>query len=161
MKIYGPYGRKDCRKHVILYENGHRTTMSYPKFLYWQETGIRLPIGMDIHHRDENIFNDCMSNFQLVVKGEHNKIHTKEETFECGWCDKKITLKGGKLSDRKSNARKGKRGPFCSRKCSGKYGAFILYEAMCKESTGGRKSKARKKADNFIAWRNSKIGPVV
>jgi len=42
MKVYGPYTRKDGRQHVILYENGTRKTVSYPKYLL--ETKLGRPL---------------------------------------------------------------------------------------------------------------------
>jgi hypothetical protein len=37
MKIYGPYTGKDGRQRIVLYENGKRTTVSYPKYLLEQK----------------------------------------------------------------------------------------------------------------------------
>jgi hypothetical protein len=43
MKIYGPYTRKDGRKHVIVhYDGGRIRTVSYPKWLMEQHLGREL-----------------------------------------------------------------------------------------------------------------------
>ena len=37
MKVYGPYKRKDNRKHVVIvHDNGSRQTQSYPRYLMEQ-----------------------------------------------------------------------------------------------------------------------------
>ena len=49
----------------------------------------------------------------------------KSETFICPLCKKEFTLEGRKLKDAKQNIKKGKAGPFCSKRCSGLYGKRI------------------------------------
>lgn len=137
MKVYGPYTRKDGRKHVILYENGHRQTMSYPKYLYWKETGILISDIQEIHHKDLDYTNDVISNYEVTDRVSHKIHHLKAaEKVKCKWCEKEFELGGTKLSRRKSVGIKGKIGPFCSKECSGRYGAHVLYIVMRKKGSG-------------------------
>ena len=43
LKVYGPYTRKDGRKHVVIVNNnGTKTTKSYPRYLMEQHLGRSL-----------------------------------------------------------------------------------------------------------------------
>jgi endogenous inhibitor of DNA gyrase (YacG/DUF329 family) len=44
------------------------------------------------------------------------------QTFVCPICQKEFILEGRKLKDAKQNQKRGKAGPFCSKKCAGVYG---------------------------------------
>ena len=127
MRVYGPYERKqDGRKIVIIiYDDGTRTTKSYARFLYENEHG-GLSSSYDVDHIDENPYNDENSNFQPLTRSENIKKawregkHKEKEWFEgiCSECNhyfrKEMRYVNG-------NKKKGKAGPFCSRKCAGKY----------------------------------------
>lgn len=40
MKIYGPYLRKDLRKHIVIVnDDGSKTTKSFPKYLMENKLG--------------------------------------------------------------------------------------------------------------------------
>ena len=121
MKVYGPYTRKDGRQHVILYSDGVRKTVSYPKFLVENHIGRSLNIDETIDHIDGDFSNNDMNNLRIVGRSEHcsddviRRKHIEMECVECG-----VTFTG----DWKHRNRK-KAGPFCSKSCSGKYGARV------------------------------------
>jgi len=130
-KIYGPYKRKDGRKHVVLvYHNRdgsvkRKTTMSYPKFLVEKKLGRRLKKGETVDHIDGNFKNDAWSNLRVV---SHNK-HAREDAdyafphkIICVWCGSGVYKRRGNL---RGNSKKGKAGPFCSKSCAGKYSASV------------------------------------
>ncbi len=132
-KVYGPYKRKDNRQHVlIIYKSGKRRTVSYPKFLLEQEEKKILPRGIDVHHVDEDVENNDTSNLEVITHAEHSRKHhpgyVATEAI-CFWCNKKFRLTGKQISARKRNARRGRKGPFCSRNCSGRYGKRIQITA--------------------------------
>jgi hypothetical protein len=124
-RVYGPYVASDGRSRVILYKNKQKKTMSYPKFLWWKEKDILLEDHEQIHHKDEDFTNNDLNNFMVRTRYDHMHLHVKSETHNCVWCDKIIELKGLKLSRRKTHCALGKAGPFCSRKCTGEYGAEV------------------------------------
>jgi hypothetical protein len=120
MKVYGPYLRKDGRKIVILYENGERKTVSYPKYLVEEKFGIKLKETETIDHIDGNINNDDFSNLRIIERVDHIKDDVKRlkpKKFICIECGNSF------ISTRKY--RKGIAGPFCSKNCSGKYGQRV------------------------------------
>ena len=41
----------------------------------WEYTNGEIPNNYDIHHKDFNQFNNDISNLQLILKSEHNKLH--------------------------------------------------------------------------------------
>lgn len=160
-KVYGPYTSSiDGRERVILYKNRKRRTMSYPKFLVWKETGNLIADNEHVHHKDENPQNNNIDNFEITNIHKHGALHTKQDTFICKWCSKEFTLKGGKLSNHKSNRLKNKVGPFCGRPCAGKYGTYVQYVINQQKSAGGRKPyKYKNMANRFLKWREQNGNP--
>lgn len=127
MKIYGPYIRKeDGRQHVIIVnDDGSRRTVSYPKYLMEQHLGRELHPDLEtIHHKDEDFTNNEFSNLEILTRVEHAKIdalHRDKMLGICVWCNKEFELSKNQINTRA----KSKAGPFCSRSCSGKYGADV------------------------------------
>lgn len=125
-KVYGPYKRKDGRMHVLIILNdGQRLTRSYPKFLIEYELGIELdPILHTVDHIDRDFTNNDRSNLQILSRSDNAKKSTtrrKPITGNCIWCNTEFILTRDQISKRKKKMA----GPFCSRTCSGKYGASI------------------------------------
>lgn len=127
MKVYGPYTRKeDNRKHVIIvFEDGSRRTVSYPKFLMEQHLGRQLDPDLEtVDHIDRDVTNDVISNLRVIDRVTHVKEDAKrrEEQLEaCVWCDNIFALSKNQVNNRAKKLA----GPFCSRSCSGKYGADV------------------------------------
>lgn len=125
MKIYGPYKRKDGRFHIIKYENGRRTTQSYPRFLLEQHLGRKLEDWEHVDHIDNNLENNSIDNLQILHQNENTRkfleYSGKKQSFyhgTCSLCGIEFTKK---LSDVTRNRKQGKAGPFCGRTCAGKY----------------------------------------
>lgn len=122
MKIYGPYTRKDGRQHVIIYENGKRRTISYPKYLLQKKLRRELDSEETCDHIDNDFTNNSFENLQILSRSENAKkamsLRPAEMgTFSCPLCDKTF-LRQMRLV--KNNWKKGKSGPYCSRSCAGK-----------------------------------------
>jgi hypothetical protein len=128
-KIYGPYFRKDGRRHVcIVYPNGYKTSISYPKFILEQKLGRRLSDNETVHHIDGNFLNDSEENLQILPRVVHVKLDTRrlnKKEFYCPECNKCFTLVGKKLCEAIANRKRGKAGPFCSRSCVNTYSTKI------------------------------------
>jgi hypothetical protein len=121
MKVYGPYTRKDGRQHVIIYENGNRKTVSYPKYLVETKLNIKLKDNETVDHIDGNFLNDDFRNLRVVDRAEHAsddslKIIEKIIKRNCLFCGKEFEFK---TTDRY------KTGSYCSRSCTGKYGQMV------------------------------------
>lgn len=124
MKVYGPYIRKDGRQHVILYENGKRSTVSYPKYLLETKLGRKLLHNETCDHIDGNPLNNSLDNLQLLSKSDNIRKHAALQpaefgTFTCPICLCSFTKR---MNNIKANRKQGKRGPYCSRSCAGKAG---------------------------------------
>ena len=123
-KIYGPYLRKDGRKHVIAVHNltKKKKTISFPKYLV--ECHIKRYLKKDetIDHIDGDFNNNCLENLKVLNRSEHAKqdvLRLKPQYFICEVCKKEFKLKGTKLHDAYHARKSNKKGPFCSKKCAG------------------------------------------
>lgn len=125
-KIYGPYQRKDLRKHIIAYDGSRRITISNPKYMMECHLSRELKNDEEVHHKNNLEFDDRIENFEIINSTLHRKNHrTKEaEFFDCQ-CRTKFKLEGTKLSRMKSERKRFPTmlGPFCSRRCAGLYGS--------------------------------------
>lgn len=132
MKVYGPYLRKDGRKHVVVvHSDGRRQTKSYPRYLMEQHLGRELLKTETVDHINNDFTDDRLENLQLLslvdnAKKEMSrpKRQAKLYKFTCPVCLKDSSKR---LSLIKGNLKKGKSGPFCSRKCAG-IGAHPSYK---------------------------------
>lgn len=136
MKVYGPYTRKDGRQHVIIYENGKKKTVSYPKYLLEQKLGRPLIGDETCDHIDGDYTNNCLENLQVLSRGDNAAkamaLRPAEKGyFVCPECNASFyksmrDVRGNQIAKQKA-------GPFCSKKCAGKYG-----QRLNKTFRGGR-----------------------
>ena len=122
-RVYGPYDSHDGRKIVIVIdENGHRRTVSYPKFLLEQELGRQLDQDLEtVDHVDTNKDNNDLSNLRIVPRQEHSGDDTRRVRLLdliCAQCNKQFQRSPKLVRDK---AKAGKVGLFCSKECAGKY----------------------------------------
>lgn len=125
MKIYGPYKRKDGRKHVVIvYEDGSKTTKSYPRLLMENHLGRELLPEETVDHINHDFTDDRIENLQLLSFEENAKKEMarperqrKLYTFICPCCGKTAEKYLNQVS---GNWKKKREGPYCSRKCAGK-----------------------------------------
>lgn len=121
-KVYGPYLRKDGRKHVCLIHNitGKRKTISYPKYLVEISMGKLLGCDETIDHIDCNKTNDELSNLRILNRKIHGSLDAMRLVpveILCQTCNIKFILDGKKLHDAYTNKKLGCKGPFCSKSC--------------------------------------------
>jgi len=124
MKIYGPYTRKDGRQHIVLYEDGKRKTVSYPKYLLEKKLGRSLLPNETCDHIDGDYTNNCLDNLQLLSRADNIRKHAALQppeliTLTCPICLKSFTKL---MKDVRWNKKRTKSGPYCSRSCAGKGG---------------------------------------
>lgn len=123
--IYGPYPHgQDGRLVVqILSPDGKRKTTTYARYQMEIHLGLVLTENLEVHHKDENIFNEQLSNYEILTCEDHSSKHhkTSTENFNCAYCNQKFTKSGNSLAMWKQNKAKGHNGPFCSLSCSTKF----------------------------------------
>src|SRR6266567_1649699 len=75
-KIYGPYeSKKDNRLRVVAYDGIRRITISYPKFIMECKNKKVLGRNEDVHHKDDNIQNNLIENFEIINETDHKRYH--------------------------------------------------------------------------------------
>ena len=151
-KLYGPYNSgKDGRlRCVIVHPNGRKQTLSYPKYLIEKHLNRYLTEDETVDHIDENFLNNDISNLRVINRKEHatNDVLRNEDVIvKCSYCGKEFKIEGSKLHGR-NRKDKGNSGYFCSRTCSGKYGAELQHgqiEKITKEKVKANKFKLHSK----------------
>lgn len=130
VRAHGPYTRKsDGRKYMnVFFEDGSHSTRSYPKWLMEQKLGRELhPREETIDHIDRDFTNDDFDNLRIVPMSKHTKedhVRVKMVRIVCVLCGKKA-LKNPRHLNHNANMKKA--GPFCSKKCAGKYSAEVQH----------------------------------
>lgn len=142
-KVYGPYLIEQLestnygRKQVIVhYKDGSRRTFLLSRHLMEQHLGRRLLPDETVDHKDRDKTNDDISNLQILSRSEHTKKdikRIKKVEITCIFCGNKAQ-KNARDLDR--GAKLGKAGPFCSKKCVGRYGAEVQNGRMQKLNCG-------------------------
>lgn len=122
-KIYGPYLRKDGRKHVIRISFGPdgketgRRTQSYPRYLIEQSSNLNIPDDLTVDHINRDKTDDRINNYRLLPLKEHlrdDAVYRRSPSALCKGCGKAFELSRHQTSERAKNLP----GPFCSRSCA-------------------------------------------
>ena len=123
MKIYGPYTRKDGRKHIcIVHDDGRKQTKSYPRYLLEQHLGRELLPEEHVDHINNDPVDNRIENLQILSQIDNSKkaaaLHPRKMySFYCSCCGKETVKELGQV---KHNWKLGKSGPYCGRQCAGK-----------------------------------------
>ena len=126
MKVYGPYKRKDNRKHVVIvHDNGSRQTQSYPRYLMEQHLGRNLLESETVDHINEDPTDDRIDNYQILTRIENAVKSSKLRpaimyTFNCARCGKETIRPLRYITY--NNIKRKSSGPYCSRHCAGHAG---------------------------------------
>ena len=92
--------------------------------------GRQLKEDETVDHIDQNVQNNDISNLRVITRREHaenDAIRNKDITVNCAYCGKEFTIPGNKIPFRNRRDRNYS-GYFCSKRCSGKYGAEIQHK---------------------------------
>lgn len=130
MRIYGPYTRKDGRKHIIILDAGKRRTISYPRYLVKCYLNVSLGTRDTVDHIDGDYTNNWVSNLRIIGRSEHmseDSILSASFEAECVLCGAKLRRRPNFV---RHSAKQGKAGPFCSKRCAGRYGSLVQHGKM-------------------------------
>lgn len=122
MKVYGPYLRQDGRMHVIVGTGKTKRTISYPKYLYEQATGYLLKDNETIDHINGDFTDNRLENLRVLSRSDNAKAYMQSKpspigTHTCARCGKEFQRRNSQVTRLK---REGKKGPYCSKQCTGK-----------------------------------------
>ena len=95
-----PYRSGGFNKYlkVDLYKNGVRRKMRIHRLVFSVFSNIELERDEDIHHKDRNTFNNCLSNLEKMIKEDHKYKH---KSYSEIWKEKQNKREGEK--DEKEN----------------------------------------------------------
>lgn len=132
----GPYLRPDGRKHlIVITANGKKTTLSYPKYLMEVKLQRYLSKDETVDHINRDKTDDRIDNLRVIDRKQHAIEDARRlavQQFVCPYCKAPFELQNEKLRNAIGNGQKGKTGPFCSKRCAGKYGAAVQQGQMLK-----------------------------
>ena len=114
IKFYGPYLRKDGRKHLVYKLDGKHKSLSYPKYLMECHLGRYLEEWETVDHIDEDFTNDDINNLRVISRLDNilrSAIRNHDVEMVCPECDDKFLIKGSKISKIRANSKSGKSGP--------------------------------------------------
>ena len=128
MKTYIYTNKHDNRTRcVIVDDNGKHTSVSYPRILMEEKLGRPLKPNEDVHHIDEDVTNNDISNLEIRIHGEHQREHASKyiDTVEsCIICGGTFAMSQNKWARFHADLNRGKqRSLTCSKCCAGKAGS--------------------------------------
>jgi len=107
---------------VVIKEGGKRTTVSYPKWLVQERLGRLLKPDESVHHKDGDPLNNKEDNLEVLTQSRHAQLHSKPKEvmeFTCPYCGD--VFQKDASTYRNNQVRQGKAGPFCGKRCAGKF----------------------------------------
>lgn len=124
VKVYGPYERKQDQRKIVVLKliDGSLTTKSYARYLYEKEHGEIGDIDLTVDHKDEDVTNDTLDNFDLLPRAINIAKSARANIYEdaCPSCGEKFKRA---MSQVKRTLAKGLE-PCCSKNCSGRLNAY-------------------------------------
>lgn len=129
--VNGPYvssknkGRKFISMKMV---DGSKRFVSYPKFLVEALLGrILHPANETIDHINGDFHNNSWENLRIIDYPTHakqDKSRQEKALVYCIWCGASLYRLPKLL---KAARRRNHAGPFCSKRCSGKYSSDLMY----------------------------------
>jgi hypothetical protein len=122
-KVRGPYTGSGNRKYVELFVEGKRIWYPYARYLLECDIGRLLTKDEHVHHINGNKLDDSLSNLKYMKRAEHSSLHNSYKQvemfeFRCPVCGEEARQPAAQV---RHNRKLGASGPFCSRRCAGKW----------------------------------------
>lgn len=126
-KVFGPYTQQGRSVFTLGFKTGmpRRTTVLAARLLLEIKIGRRLTATETVDHIDGDKTNDTFDNLQILTRRDNaakSVLRKVSETVNCIICGTAFTPSTWQKSRNKGILGAG---PFCGRKCSGKYGASV------------------------------------
>lgn len=128
LKVINVYECKDGRLRAYCRDEHNKPKIkSYPRILMEESLGRPLKPYEDVHHIDEDVSNNDISNFDIINHGEHQKLHAERKYFDkiaiCDVCGKPFLWTAKRQSGYYRDIKRGNnRIVSCSKSCSSYYG---------------------------------------
>lgn len=106
---------------TVRYANGNRGTVLQHREVMENYIGRRLEALEHVHHINGDRRDNRLKNLEVIAAEEHARLHHVDPEWvdficlECGLPSTKLARKV------RSNRKQGKTGPFCGRRCAGKW----------------------------------------
>lgn len=157
------YKHKNGRLMVYIKET--KQVISYPRYIMEQELGRKLLPTEQVHHKDGDFLNNDISNLEVLDETEHFKLHAKQnekyhdKIMICPQCGKEFLWTAKQQTEFNGNAKRRENKyasihtPFCSKSCSGKYGAQIQQQHdSCNSKRKLTDAQIRYIRENYIPY---------
>lgn len=128
MVVYGPYIATNGRKFVVkIYPDKTRYSQWYSRYLMEMHLGRQLEPHETVDHINGDSTDDRIENYQIMsLEDNIDKSLVRFDStinYQCVWCGsifKPTRHQRGARAEKKA-------GPFCSRTCTGQYGASVRF----------------------------------
>lgn len=126
---YGPYRTSDGYLfYCVVHADGSKRSVFAHREVMEAHLGRKLAKNEHIHHKDGNPSNNDLLNLEVTTASQHAKHHALGRPPEmvraiCPTCDSTFLALARYVRHNQNN--QGKAGPFCSKRCAGKYGAKV------------------------------------
>jgi len=117
---------------TVKYDDGSKGTVLAHREVMEQHLGRSLHSEEWVHHEDENKRNNVLGNLKLMSASAHAKHHAEDRpaplrSFACPECGE--TFERLLRVVRHNQHGQCKKGPFCSRRCAGRYNQKVQARA--------------------------------
>jgi len=134
--VSGPYFKsKDNKRQIVIVvdRNGTKRTINYARWLMECFLGRKLDEELEtVDHINSDVNDNRIENLQLLPRSEHSSNDTRRVKLiklRCAWGNKEFERSPRLLRDK---AKKGRSGPFCSKKCGGMYSRMLQLKLIDK-----------------------------
>lgn len=76
---------KKTRKGYFRFAKDENGMLRFEHSIVWERHNGKIPLGMQVHHKDFNKVNNSIENLQLVTPLEHKRIHTGCRFIDNEW----------------------------------------------------------------------------
>lgn len=127
-----PFSLQGYVAYAVRYEDGSKRTVLQHREVVEQSLGRRLASTEIVHHRNHDKTDNRLDNLEVLSNSDHASHHAQRPIewadAKCLGCGKEWRIRASVL---RGNAKKGRVGPFCSKQCSGRYGANVQVRNAC------------------------------